>query len=180
MNRQFSRGAADRTMHVRRERSGCVARIAREIRDDAGSSLIESAVSFVFLVAAMFGIFQMSLALFAYHYVSDEAREASRYASVRGSQCTNLTNCGATSAEIQSYIQGTAFPGINMSNVGVTATWLSASTSQPTTWSACNNQCDAPGNQVKVVVTYPFSLSIPLIPKSTINLSSTSVMVIAN
>jgi len=156
------------------------AHIAGELRGDAGSSLIEAAVSFVFLIAAMFGIFQMSLALFAYHYVSDAAREATRYASVRGSNCTNLTNCGATSAQIQGYIQGNAFPGIDMSNVSVTATWLSASSSQPATWSACNNQCDAQGNQVKVVVTYPFPLSIPLIPASTINLTSTSAMVISN
>jgi len=180
MSGQRRRGGADRLRPLRQARFSRAANIAREIRGDAGSSLVESAVSFVFLIAAMFGIFEMSLALFAYHYVSDAAREASRYASVRGSQCTNLDHCGATSAQIQSYIQGMAFPSIDMSNVSVTATWLSASASQPTTWSACNNQCDAPGNQVQVVVTYPFPLSIPLVPKSTINVSSTSVMVIAH
>lgn len=152
----------------------------RELRRDDGSSLVEAAVSFIFLIAAMFGIFEMSLALFAYHYISDAAREATRYASVRGSQCTNLDHCGATSAQIQSYIQGSAFPGIDMPNVSVTATWLSASSSQPTTWSACNNQCNVPGNQVQVVVSYPFPLSIPLVPHSTINMSSTSAMVIAH
>jgi hypothetical protein len=36
-----------------------------------------------------------------------------------------------------------------------------------------------PGNQVKVTVTYPFPLSIPFLPKGTINMASTSVMVIA-
>jgi Flp pilus assembly protein TadG len=179
MHRQFRRGAADRLLPIRRGWFSRAARRAGELRRDAGSSLVEAAVSFVFLIAAMFGIFQMSLALFAYHYVSETAREATRYAAVRGSSCTNLTNCGATSAQIQTYIQGIAFPGINSSNVSVTATWLSASSTQPTTWSACNNQCDAPGNQVKVVVSYPFPLSIPLVPSSTFTLSSTSQMVIS-
>jgi Flp pilus assembly protein TadG len=113
MHRQFRRGAADRLLPIRRGWFSRAARRAGELRGDAGSSLVEAAVSFVFLIAAMFGIFQMSLALFAYHYVSETAREATRYAAVRGSSCTNLTNCGATSAQIQTYIQGIAFPGIN-------------------------------------------------------------------
>jgi Flp pilus assembly protein TadG len=147
--------------------------------DEAGASMVEAAFSFVILLAVMFGIFQMSIALYSYHYVSEAAREATRYAAVRGSACSSLTNCKATSAQIQTYIRGIAFPGINSSNLSVTSTWLSASATQPTTWSACNNQCNAPGNEVKVVVTYSFPSGIPFLGVSTISVSSTSQMVIS-
>jgi Flp pilus assembly protein TadG len=145
-----------------------------------GETLVEIALSYAILFTLLLGTIQISLALYSYHFASYAARQATRYASVRGSSCTLLTNCNITSGQIQSYVRGFAFSGINSNNIAITTTWLKASTNQPTTWSACANQCNAPGNQVQVLVTYAFPLGIPFTPWSTVNISSTSQMVIAN
>jgi Flp pilus assembly protein TadG len=155
----------------------------RVLRGDKGSSVVETALASSVFFAGLIGTFQVSLSLYASHFVDEAAREASRYAMVRGStSCTNtpsLSNCNVTAGQIQTYVRGLGYPGVNASNVTVTTTWLSASASQPTTWSACGNQCNEPGNLVKVVATYPFKISIPLVPNLSFNLSSTSSSVIS-
>ena len=55
-------------------------------RDDSGASLVEFTVSAAVLFMALFGIIQCSLGLYAYNYVSDAAREGTRYAMVRGAR----------------------------------------------------------------------------------------------
>ncbi len=152
----------------------------RVVRCDEGSNIVEMAVVSSVMFAVLFGIVELSLALYTYNYVSDAAREASRYAIVRGSSCSVLTNCGVTGAKIQTYVQNLGYPGMNAANTTVTTTWLSPSTTTPVTWTACGSQCNVPGNAVQVTVTYSFPLSIPFVPKSTLSLHSTSQMVIAN
>jgi Flp pilus assembly protein TadG len=152
----------------------------RRGRGEEGASIAEFAVASTILLAIVFGIYEASSALYAYTYISDAAREATRYAIVRGSACTGFTECsgtpvGATSAQISSYVKGLGYPGINSSNLNVNSTW-------PTTGSACtpiSSPCNNPGNLVKVVVAYQYPLSIPFVPLSTINMSSTSEMVIS-
>lgn len=145
---------------------------------------METAVASAVVLAVLMGILWSCLALYGYHYVTQAAREASRYAMVRGSiSCTNtpnLTNCNATSDQIQTWTRSWSYPGINSSQVTVTTTWLTATSSgspATTTWSACTSgTCNLPGNLVKVVVTYPVSL--PWVTSS-ITVSSTSSMVIS-
>jgi Flp pilus assembly protein TadG len=160
-------------------------RLLQAARGEQGEAMVEMAITSVILFLFLIGIIEISLALYSHAAVSEAAREAARYAMVRGStSCTNtpsLTNCNATQAQIQTYVQGRKYPGLTSSNITVTTTWLSASTSQPTTWSTCSpGPCsNAPGNVVQVVVTYPFPLSIPFWNSMTINTGSTSRMVIA-
>jgi hypothetical protein len=90
-----------------------------------------------------------------------------------------MSDCGATQAQIQTYVSSLTYPGINTSNVTVTATWLSLNSTPPTAWTACAGQCNAPGNAVQVQVTYPFALNIPFWKKSAVNLNSTSQAVIS-
>lgn len=140
-------------------------------------------VSSIFF-AMMIGSFQMMLVMYTFHFVSDAAREGSRYAIVRGStSCTNtpsLSNCNATADQIRTYVKGLNYPGINPANLSVNTTWLTASSTMPTTWSACSSgTCNTPGNLVKVVTSYSYSLSIPFVPAATWNLTSTSQMVIS-
>jgi len=152
----------------------------RRGRGEAGATIAEFAVASTILMAIVFGIYEASSALYAYTYISDAAREATRYAIVRGSACTGFAECsgtpaGATSAQISNYVKSLGYPGINSSNLNVTSTW-------PTTGSACtpiSSPCNNPSNLVKVVVTYQYPLSIPFVPLSTINMSSTSEMVIS-
>jgi Flp pilus assembly protein TadG len=150
-----------------------------------GAAIVEFALATIVLLGTILGMYVMFLALYTYHCASECAREGSRYAMVRGStSCTNtpnLTNCNATAAEVQSYVQGLGFPGVNTANaMTVTVSWLTVSTTQPATWSACSSgTCNTPGNLVKVQVQYAFPLSLPFFSSNTLNLSSTSQMAIA-
>ena len=161
-----------------------VARLRRLTCGEEGSSLVETALACTVFLAMLTGVFQMSLAFYTFHYVSDAAREGSRYAAVRGStSCTNtpnLSNCNATSDQIQTYVRGLGYPGITASKLTVATTWLTASSTQPTTWSSCSTgTCNVPGGQVKVVAAYSFPLSVPFVPRLSLSVSSTSKMVIS-
>lgn len=154
----------------------------RRFLDESGATLVEMAVCSAALFMMLLGILQVSLLLYAYHFVSDAAREGSRYAIVRGSACSvntpNQTTCNATSAQIQSYVRGLGYPFA--SNLSATVTWRQASASAPTTWASCTaSTANAPGNEVQVVVAYAYPLNIPFWNSTTINLSGTSTMVIS-
>jgi len=174
----LSRGTEDATMR------GWI----RFILNDAGGSLVEVAISSTVLFAMIFGVFEFAWASYSYHYVSDASREGARYAIVRGStSCTNtpnLANCNASPDTIGNYVKGLGYAGINRANMTVTTTYLTATTSTATgstatTWAVCSSgTCNQPGYMVNVAVTYAFPLSIPFVPKRTINVSSTSQMVI--
>ena len=190
-------GVLNRLEKTRSRMRGCRGQLRRSavtdlrrhaIRGEEGTALIEAALTAAITLSVLFGLLEMAMAFYAYHFVSDAAREGSRYAIVRGSDsCTNtpnLTNCNATAAEIQSYVTNLGYPGINSNNLSVTTTWLKATLSgspATTTWSTCSpaSCTNDPGNMVKVVVSYSFPLNILFFSKSTLNISSTSEMVIS-
>lgn len=167
-----------------------------KVKDEQGGTLVETAIAATLMLGVIFSFFEMFMAFYAYHYVSYAARDAARYAIVRGSDCatdsTTMTNCDVTQAELQSYVQGLNFPGINANDVSVTASWQTAvytetATSITTSWSSCTSSsgsgfptgCDAPGNAVKVTVTYAFPLNLPFFANQSLSFSSTSQMVIS-
>ncbi len=175
-----------------------LARIAGTVRrgaaEEDGATLVELAISFSVFAAALLGILQMSLALYAYHFVSDAAREASRWAMVRGASCAanvSAASCsptsgaasGATNDDIHAYVNSLGYPYAG--NLTTSTTWLTATTTTPRTWSACGTDsgadptCKVAGNQVQVTVSYNFPISIPFWKSTTIPVSSTSAMVIA-
>jgi Flp pilus assembly protein TadG len=158
----------------------------RAVRGDSGATVVEFALSAGIVFMMLIGIMEMCLAFYTYNFVSEAARETARYAIVRGStSCTNtphLTNCNATAAEISGYINNFEYPALSSSKLTVTTSWLTATSSgspATTTWSACSTgTCNAPGNLVKVVMTYDFPVGIPYVPKSTLAITSTSEMAI--
>lgn len=141
-------------------------------RSESGSSLVEMALVSVFVYLPMlFAIFEFSYGIYAYNFVSNAARLASRYASVRGvDSCTiatpqNFSDCNlgpgggsnpttaSGSASLQTYVQNLAFAGINTSNLTVTASWWSATINNPgngsfstTSWSSQCTSTDSLGN----------------------------------
>lgn len=154
----------------------------RGIHCEDGATMVEFALIASVLLAMIFGIFESCLALHTHNYVSEVAREGTRYAIVRGSACTGFPDCNATQAQIQTYVQSIQYPGTNPAkHMTVTASWFSPSGGPPaTTWIACTKPpCNQPGNLVQVGVKYTFPLSIPFWSGATINLSSTSQMVIS-
>ena len=92
---------------------------------EEGSTLVEMAFSCTILLSVMIGIFQVSLMLYCYHFISYAAREGARYAIVRGSNScltagistSTISNCNQTGSgtAIVNYVGSLNFPGIDWS-----------------------------------------------------------------
>jgi hypothetical protein len=161
----------------------------RAIHSEMGASMVETALAIPVVFALLFGAFEITMMLYSHEFVSEAAREATRYAMVRGSNsCTNtpsLSNCGlgpsTAGNPIQTYVQSLGFP--MASDLTATSTWLTATTSGSpgtTTWSTCSSgTCNLPGNAVRVTVTCAFPVSFLYWKKFTFSISSTSQMVIS-
>lgn len=148
-------------------------------RDDRGNSVVEMAISSMLFLAVLFGVFQVSLASYTYHLVSNLAREGSRWAIVRGSDChrntPGLDHCGADQTAISDCVKSLSFPGLDAANqMTVTAAWYNPGATTP-----CATPCNQPGNTVQVTVNYTFPFAVPFVPTSAIRLGSSSRMVIS-
>jgi Flp pilus assembly protein TadG len=154
----------------------CIA-LARACAAEDGSDLVETALSLGILMTFLFGVFEMSLAGYTYHFISEAAREGTRYAMVRGADCTSwATACPAKISDIQAYVTGLNYPGIDSTKMTVNVTLAAyGGTNCPS-----SGLCDTPGDMVKVQVIYAFPFAVPFVPASTMTMSSTSQMVIAN
>lgn len=128
-------------------------------RFKAGHSYVEFSVSAVPLLLFLFGTINFALAVYAYNFTSYAAREATRYAAVRGSSGPTP----AATSDVTNFVLAKAH-GLDSSNLKVT-----------TTWSPNNN----PGSVVQVQVQYKFIFNMFLVKLSPVNLTSTSQMVIA-
>jgi Flp pilus assembly protein TadG len=145
---------------------------------DQGQTLVETALSLGLLLTMILGVIEGALMLTTYHYLSYAARQGSRYAMVRGSQCTGFANaCPAVASDVTTYVRGIPFVGVDPTKLTVNTTWGPA----PATGSSCATPaCDDPGDQVTVTVTYPLSgFTVPLISAFSGNMHSSSTMVIA-
>ena len=165
-----------------RKRGLAIGRALSSASGEEGAAILETALSITVFLTFLFGIFEAGFALYSYHFISEAAREGTRYASVRGNSwgtaCAAYTSyeCTASSTQIQSYVQNIGFPGINPSYMTVTPSWSAYSEG-----SSCpsSGACNSYGNLVTVNVTYNFPLIVPFIPAKTFALSSTSAMIIS-
>jgi len=134
----------------------------------------------------LLGIADFSRALYAYHFVSNTAREAARYAAVRGITCTNDNSCtaansasgtaGATGpADIQAFVQNVPL-GINAANVTATISWPPQANSPAN----CISVINAPGCTVQVQVSYVFNFAFPFVSSTALTMNSTSQMIISH
>jgi Flp pilus assembly protein TadG len=142
-------------------------------KSERGSELVEFAFAIVILGMLMFGVVDFGRAAFAYHFVSDSAREGTRYAIVRGAACTALVGCNADPETIRTYVRSFATAGITPSQVNVDTNWPIESNSP----SVCALTQNDPGCFVRIKVSYPFHFT--LLPLTTINLASQSEMAIS-
>jgi Flp pilus assembly protein TadG len=166
------------------------------LKAEEGSNLVEFAFIVLLLMAMMLGIIDFSRALYSYHFVSNAAREATRYAAVRGYTCTNDGSCVndgnctsyATTTCVPTYVGSITPQGIDATAITTTAAWP-AHANGPT---ICKNAVGGvgpypnyPGCTVEVTVSYNFSFIFPLVYKpfsstGTITLSSTSEMIVVH
>lgn len=157
------------------------ARRKRRASSECGATIIETAFALLILLTFLFGVMEVCLMLYSYHFISEAARAGTRYAIVRGSSCVIPTDfasaCPASTLDIQNYVKNLGFPGINPGNMTVAVT----NDSFPVSGRTCtpSASCNNPSDLVKVVVTYNFPLTIPFVPKISYAMSSTSAMVIS-
>ncbi len=127
-------------------------------RHQRGTALLEAAISTVLLTILMAGAAEGAQMLYTYVSLCNVARQATRYAIVRGSQ----SGRAVSAADITTFVQAHAtIP--NATTITATTTWIP------------NN---APGGVVKVQVKYTFSGYLPFLPPSSVVLQSTSEMTI--
>ena len=167
--------------------------MCRSLRKDEAATLVETALASMIFFAVLLGIFQFALGFYIYHYSSNAARQGSRYAIVRGANCsTNLPtapasfHCNASESDIAAYITGLGYPGVDAArNLNVTVNSCAGSlhadpSGKPTTsWSPCTRGTayNEPGDEVQVTVNYAFPLVIPFWKGQSVGISSTSSMV---
>jgi Flp pilus assembly protein TadG len=134
----------------------------RRTKGEEGSGLVEYALIFILFITMILGIMDFCRMLYAYHFVSNAAREATRWASVNGStcngdaisgsagSCTAPVTCGSSgcstctsygscspansTTDIPNYVEMLAIPaGINTSS-GCGSTGNSACLTTTPTW----------------------------------------------
>ncbi|HZZ64234.1 MAG TPA: TadE family protein, partial [Candidatus Baltobacteraceae bacterium] len=124
------------------------------------------------------GIIEFGRVLYLYHTVSNAARIGTRWAIVRGSGCTVLDHCNATSGDIQTYVQSNV-PLVDSGSMTATATWSTTTDPNSTCTATTPGGNDGTGHVVCVTVSYPFNFAIPYVSSTALTLSSTSRMVIS-
>jgi Flp pilus assembly protein TadG len=156
----------------RAHKTGCVLpRLGALLREDAGESLVEVAMSLTIMLGFTIGLIQMGLAYYNKERISECAREAARYAILHGTTCTNTTgSCTATATQIASFAQGLGYPNLGGGTMSCTASFFTSAGSSTTS--------NAPGNLVQVQCSYNFPYKIPFISTSALTFSSTSQMTI--
>ena len=168
-----------------------------------GSTIVEFAVVFLILFAFMLGIIDFSRAMYAYHGVSNAAREASRFASIRGhASCTTTprtfptANCPLTTTDVSNFVSAQLTTSGIYNNV-VTTPAAAGDVSVTTSWSgkqgdgtttcltATSPTVQDPGCQVSVALQYKFGFSLPFwvayqaTAPPVVTMSTTSVVVVS-
>ena len=133
----------------------------RRFGSRAGNAMIETAFCFLFFITIFLAIMEFGMGVFTYNFVSYAAREGSRYASTRGSQCTSPCT-PATPDTVQTMIRNQVV-ALDPSQVAVNTTW---------------NASNIPGNTVTVNVSYPIKPLLGFL-LGNITVAATSTMMIA-
>jgi Flp pilus assembly protein TadG len=141
--------------------------------------MVEFAIVFLLLFAFMLGIIDFSRAVYAYHGISDAAREATRFASVRGHASCVLSprtfptaTCPLANADIANFVGAQLTTAGIYNNVvttpavagdlSVTATWPGKQGDGTTTClTATVPTVQDPGCLVQVQLVYKFGFSLP-------------------
>jgi Flp pilus assembly protein TadG len=125
----------------------------------AGQSAVEFAMAISGMLVLVLAITNFAMAISAYNFVCYSARDATRYAAVRGA----TSRSPVSSSDVSSFVTSEA-SGLDTSQLTVATTWTP------------NNQ---PNSTVAVQVHYSFQFQIPFVTLAAVNLSSNSQLVIS-
>lgn len=134
-----------------------------------GSALVEFAIGSMVMLMLCFGVMEFGRALYVYHGVENVARQASRWAAVRGADCIDAS-CPATQQTIAAFVRS-ELPLVDPSTISVTPAWSNTSTCTST-------PANGPGCIVSVTVSVPFNFDLPAVGNA-LTFTSSSQMVIS-
>jgi Flp pilus assembly protein TadG len=164
--------AATAMRHVRGFRSRTRRRVAfmfcrgKVVQNEDGGSLIEFAITLSALMAFVMALMELCIAFYSYGMISECAREATRWAIVRGSTCqtSSSTSCTATTTSVSAYATGRNYPNPGGGTMTATTTYPDGDAN--------------PGSRVAVDIRYTLTIRLPLIPKNSLALETASSMYI--
>jgi Flp pilus assembly protein TadG len=140
-----------------------------------GVTLVEQALILPVLLALMFGVIDMSRALYTYHYVSYIAREATRWASVRSG---NLNGGPVDQTAVDAFVRNVDGMGLDKNQFTTSLDFLRPPNGTPLCPVAGSDTAnEKPGCIVQVTVTYNYQFIMPFMPNG-ITMSSASQMII--
>ena len=154
--------------------------------DERGATILEFAFVMVLTFVLIFAIIDFARALYSYHFISEAAREATRYAAVRGTACNSaaVSPCPVGAPEIQNYVNQLVPAGIDASKVLTNPKFTGIPGSLP----MCTGPNPIAGCPVEVDIQYDFNFIFPAsfynLPPisylpSTITMHSESQMIVA-
>ena len=157
-------------------------------RPEEGAVLLEYAFIFIMFLTLIFGICGFGHALFVYHTIDHLAKEATRYATVRGATCGNDSSCTSnnsasgitgptTVADVEAFVASITPPSIDSSKFtynicGTSEATATVCAASPTICSSAVSGVPAwakgsPGCVVSVQVAYPYAFIFPFLPNYT-------------
>jgi Flp pilus assembly protein TadG len=155
-------------------------KLGRKKTSRTGAMAVEAAVVHPVMLFLLLGLVVGGMGVFRYQQVAGQAREAGRWASVRGSDFQK--NTGQKSPTQQQIFQQAVVPylaGMDLSSLSIQVLWVNQSTGQATDWDASSKDPqtltktgDYVTNTVRVTITYKFSPAIYFL--GSIQLTSTS------
>lgn len=135
-------------------------------RGEQGDSLVEFALTFPIVLAFLLGLTAMCLGYYTDEWISECAREGTRYAIVHGANCETSAgaSCTATASEVNSFVSSIGLPNLGGGTMTANTTYPDGDEVSP--------------HRVQVTVSYTFPYRIPWVSSATLSLSSTSEMYI--
>lgn len=153
-----------------------------QARRRRGAVAVESAIIYMVLFILLFGIIAGGLGVFRYQQVANLAREASRYASVHGTDWE--ADQGASPCQSADIIANAVTPLAGGLPVTVNVYWISGTTDTAYDWDTKTHRPTGTGpygdtvsNRVRVTVSYQWFPEI--LVTGPVNLTSTSEVAIS-
>jgi Flp pilus assembly protein TadG len=167
---------------------------------ERGANLVEYGLVVSMFLLLLFGIGGFGHAIYVYHQLNNAAKEATRYAAVRGSTCSNDNSCLAsnsalgtvtgptTQADVTQFVKNITPTGVDPTKLTVTVCGVSDTAACPASSpEVCTSAvgtlpatANYPGCTVQVQVQYAYNFIFPLIRTTVLNMSSTSDLIIVH
>lgn len=136
-------------------------------RGEAGNTIVEFTLIGIPLIFVLISTFEMARGMWIYHTMAYAMKEATRFAAVKGQNCSVPPNaCSTTVDRIAQEISASALgliPGelnvtLSSPNATITCNPLSSCAGNATVWPT-----DAPGADVQVTGIYPFRSALSML-----------------